>query len=74
MCVNWFRYSNARPRFTTHPMITLQNITLYQGATPLWTGRAGWSDELNTGVLTDILKLPTDVYLPTEQEVRASRQ
>lgn len=45
-----------------------------QGTTPLWTGRAAWDEKLNTGVLTDILKLPTEIYLPTEEEVRKSRQ
>lgn len=46
----------------------------HQGTTPLWTGKAAWDDKLNTGVLTDIVKLPTAAFLPTEEEVRKSRQ
>ena len=45
-----------------------------QGTTPLWTGKAAWDDELKIGVLTEILKLPTEAYLPTEEDVKLSRQ
>jgi branched-chain amino acid transport system substrate-binding protein len=46
----------------------------HQGATPLWTGKAAWDNKLKIGVLTDIVKLATDIYLPTEEEVKQSRQ
>jgi hypothetical protein len=46
----------------------------HQGTTPLWTGKATWDDKRNMGVLTDIVKLSTAEFLPTEEEVRKSRQ
>jgi branched-chain amino acid transport system substrate-binding protein len=46
----------------------------HQGTTTLWTGKAGWDDKLKIGVLTDIVKLPTEAYLPTEEQVKQSRQ
>ncbi len=46
----------------------------HQGTTPLWTGKAAWDEKRNMGVLTDIVKLPTAAFLPTEEEVRTSRQ
>lgn len=46
----------------------------HQGTTPLWTGKAAWDELLKMGVLTDILKLPTELYLPTEAEVKQARQ
>ena len=46
----------------------------HQGATPLWTGKAAWDEEKKIGVLTEIVKLPTEAYLPTEEEVNKLRQ
>ena len=46
----------------------------HQGTTPLWTGKAAWDDKLKTGVLKDIVKLQTESYLPSEDEVKQSRQ
>lgn len=46
----------------------------HQGATPLWTGKAAWDDKRGMGVITDIVKLPTAAYLPTEEEVKKARQ
>jgi len=46
----------------------------HQGTTPLWTGKAAWDESRKIGVLTDILKLPTELYLPTEAEVKQARQ
>ena len=52
--------------------VTIRNFD-HQGTTPLWTGRAAWDDKRGIGVLTDIVKLPTAAFLPTEEEVRKSR-
>lgn len=46
----------------------------HQGTAPLWTGRAAWDEERKIGVLTEIVKLPTDLYLPSEDEVKKARQ
>lgn len=46
----------------------------HQGTTPLWTGKAAWDEQRKMGVLTDILKLPTELYLPTEAQVKQARQ
>jgi branched-chain amino acid transport system substrate-binding protein len=41
----------------------------HQGTTPHWTGKAAWDEKRNLGVLTDIIKLPTSEFLPTEAEI-----
>ncbi|HEY8580498.1 MAG TPA: ABC transporter substrate-binding protein [Beijerinckiaceae bacterium] len=46
----------------------------HQGAAPLWTGRAAWDETRKIGVLTEIVKLPTDLYLPSEEDVKKARQ
>ena len=46
----------------------------HQGTAPLWTGKAAWDDKLKIGVLQDIVKLQTEGYLPSEDEVKKSRQ
>ena len=46
----------------------------HQGTTPLWTGKAAWDPARGIGVLTDIVTLPTDAFLPTEAEIRAARK
>jgi branched-chain amino acid transport system substrate-binding protein len=46
----------------------------HQGTAPLWTGKAAWDDKLKIGVLQDIVKLQTEGYLPTEDEVKKARQ
>jgi branched-chain amino acid transport system substrate-binding protein len=46
----------------------------HQGTTPLWTGKAAWDESRKTGVLTEIVKLPTAAFLPTEEEIRQMRQ
>jgi branched-chain amino acid transport system substrate-binding protein len=45
----------------------------HQGTTPYLTGVATWDAQRKMGVLSDILVLPTEKYLPTEAEVKASR-
>ena len=45
----------------------------HQGTTPLWIGKAAWDDQRKMGVLTDITKLPTDRFLPSEQDVKKER-
>jgi branched-chain amino acid transport system substrate-binding protein len=52
--------------------VTIRAID-HQGTTPHWTGQAAWDDNLNMGVLTNIIKLPTDDFLPTEAEIKAIR-
>ena len=42
----------------------------HQGTTPFWLGKAAWDDQRKMGVLTDITKLPTDRFLPSEQDVK----
>ena len=46
----------------------------HQGTTPHWTGKAAWDPKLNMGVLAEIIKLPTDKFLPTEAEIKAARK
>jgi branched-chain amino acid transport system substrate-binding protein len=46
----------------------------HQGTTPLWTGKAGWDDKRNMGVFSEVEKLPTAKFLPSEEEVRKTRQ
>lgn len=46
----------------------------HQGTTPLWTGKAAWDEKRNIGVITDVVKLQTDSYLPSEEEIRKARQ
>jgi branched-chain amino acid transport system substrate-binding protein len=46
----------------------------HQGTTPLWTGKAAWDGARKIGVLTSIVKLPSEIYLPTEEMVRQARQ
>jgi branched-chain amino acid transport system substrate-binding protein len=46
----------------------------HQGTTPHWTGQADWDENRNLGVLTKVEKLPTDKFLPTEEEVRQVRR
>jgi branched-chain amino acid transport system substrate-binding protein len=45
----------------------------HQGTTPLWTGKAAWDSKLGIGVLTDIIKLPTAKFLPSEDEIKKAR-
>lgn len=45
----------------------------HQGTTPYFTGVAAWDDGRHMGVLSQILKLPTEKYLPSAAEVEASR-
>ena len=46
----------------------------HQGTTPYWTGKAAWDDKRNIGVITDVVKLKTDGWLPTEDEIKKVRQ
>jgi branched-chain amino acid transport system substrate-binding protein len=46
----------------------------HQGTTPFWTGKAAWDESRKMGVLTDIIKWPTDEFLPTEAQVMKMRQ
>jgi branched-chain amino acid transport system substrate-binding protein len=46
----------------------------HQGTTPLWTGKAGWDAARNMGVLTEIVKLPTAAFLPSEDDIKRMRQ
>ena len=45
----------------------------HQGTTPYWTGKAAWDDRRNIGVITDVVKLDTDSYLPSEDEIKKAR-
>ena len=45
----------------------------HQGTTPYWTGKAAWDDKRNIGVITDVVKLKTDSWLPTEDEIKKAR-
>jgi branched-chain amino acid transport system substrate-binding protein len=46
----------------------------HQGTTPHWTGKAAWDPQRKMGVLTDIVQLPTEQFLPTEAEIKQMRQ
>ena len=45
----------------------------HQGTTPHWTGKAAWDEKRNMGVLSDITKLPTSEFLPTEADISKVR-
>lgn len=45
----------------------------HQGTTPHWTGKAAWDESRKIGVLSEIIQLPTDRFLRTEQEIRKLR-
>ena len=45
----------------------------HQGTTPHWTGKAAWDESRKMGVLTDIIKLPTDKFLRSEAEIKKLR-
>ena len=45
----------------------------HQGTTPHWTGKATWDESRKMGVLSEIVQLPTDRFLRSEQEIRKLR-
>ena len=45
----------------------------HQGITPYWIGKAAWDEKLKLGVITDVVRLDTAAYLPTEAEIRKAR-
>ena len=45
----------------------------HQGATPYWIGKARWDPEMRIGVLSDLVALESEQFLPSEAEVRQSR-
>jgi branched-chain amino acid transport system substrate-binding protein len=46
----------------------------HQGTTPHWTGKAAWDPNRKFGVLSEITQLPTARFLPSEEDVKKSRQ
>ena len=45
----------------------------HQGTTSYWTGKAAWDEARGFGVITDVVKLDTNSYLPTEEEIKKAR-
>jgi branched-chain amino acid transport system substrate-binding protein len=45
----------------------------HQGATPHWMGKARWDPTMGIGVVTDLIQLESEQFLPTEAEVRQMR-
>lgn len=45
----------------------------HQGTTPHWTGKAAWDESRKMGVLSEIIQLPTDKFLRSEDEIRKLR-
>lgn len=46
----------------------------HQGVTPYWLGTVKWDESLGIGVISDIVRLSTERFLPTEKEVELLRQ
>jgi branched-chain amino acid transport system substrate-binding protein len=44
----------------------------HQGTTPHWTGKAAWDESRKMGVLSEIIRLPTDKFLRSEAEIEAA--
>ncbi|OGA85824.1 MAG: hypothetical protein A3G27_14320 [Betaproteobacteria bacterium RIFCSPLOWO2_12_FULL_66_14] len=46
----------------------------HQGTTAHWTGKAAWDESRKMGVLSEIIRLPTDKFLRSEDEIRKLRR
>lgn len=46
----------------------------HQGTTPYWLGTVKWDDSLNMGVISDIVQLDTEQFLPTASEIEEMRK